>query len=291
MSDRARNSIPLITSLPPSLSRVDAQGEEIGADYQERCIESWHRAGFKPISVNSTNESYRHSTRMIAVSRDASAVTGRPNVFLADLLAVASNEAEGGPVVLMNADLLIRPGTALAAAVLELRPGEFIFSRRNNIDRPDQTNGFPFLLGYDFFAGHADDIAGLPDGGMVFGGPWWDYYLPLMMFAQGCRIYQTESAVLHLAHAVQWSEAWEELGNRFIAEIQARIANETFRSRLDDATKRRSGHLLSDLRYFAWKRLPQNAAIERKRALHRVAAASTSFLNEVAASRTVMAQP
>jgi hypothetical protein len=285
------NNIPLVTSLPPNLSRLDARGEEIGADYQERCIESWHRAGFEPISVNSTSESYRHPVRMIPVSRDASAVTGRPNVFLADLLAVASNEAEGGPVVLMNADLLIRPGTALAAAVLELRPGEFIFSRRIGIDRPDQTNGMPGRFGYDFFAGHADDISGLPDGGMVFGAPWWDYYFPLMMFVRGCRIYQTEPAILHLEHEAKWWEVWEELGRRFIAEIQARVANERFRSRLDDAIKRRSGHLFSDLKYSVSKHLPKNAAFERRRMLYRVSTATWSFLNEVAAARTVMAQP
>jgi hypothetical protein len=289
--DGGRNNIPLITSLRPNLPRFDARGEEIGADYQERCIESWQRAGFEPISVNSATEPYRHSVRMIPVRRDASAVTGRPNVFLADLLAVASEEAEGGPVVLMNADLLIRPGTALAANVLELRPGELIFSRRINIDRPDQTTGMPFLLGYDFFAGHADDISGVPDGGMVFGAPWWDYYFPLMMFVQGCRIYQSEPAVLHLSHQVQWLEAWEELGHRYIAEIQARVENERFRSRLDDAIKGRSSHLLSDLKYFAWKRLPKNAVLERRRTLHRTAAASISFLNEVAAPQTVMTQP
>jgi hypothetical protein len=289
--ESADHNIPLITSLPPSLSRLDAQGEEIGADYQERCIESWHRAGFDPISVNSTSEPYRHSVRMIPVSRDASAVTGRPNVFLADLLAVASNEAEGGPVVLMNADLLIRPGTALAAAVGELGPGEFIFSRRIDIDRPDQTSGIPWIHGYDFFAGHAADISGLPDAGMVFGAPWWDHYLPLIMFGQGCRLYEAGPAVLHLAHEIQWWQGWEELGHRFIAEMRTRVANESFRSRLDDAIKGRSGHLLPDLRYSVWKRLPKNAAFDRRRMLYRVATASRSFLNEVAAPRTVLAQP
>jgi hypothetical protein len=112
-----------------------------------------------------------------------------------------------------------------------------------------------------------------------------------MMFAQGCRIYQAEPAVLHLAHPVRWTEEWEELGHRFIAEIEMRVANEIFRSRLDDAIKGRSGHLLSDLRHSAWKRLPKNAALARKRVLHRVAAVSMGFLNEVAAPRTVMTQP
>jgi hypothetical protein len=282
--------IPLITSLPPSLSRLDDQGERIGAAYQQRCIESWYRAGFEPISVNSTRESYRHSVRMVSVNRDAAAVTGHPQVFLADLLAAALEQAQGRPFALMNADLMIRPGTALAAAVVELRPGEFIFSRRIDIDRPDQTNGMPFPIGYDFFAGHADDISGFPDGGMVFGAPWSDYYLPLMMFAQGCRLYQTAPPVLHLAHPVRWLEEWEELGHRFIAAIQGRIASERFGSRLDDAIKGRSGHLLSDLRHSAWKRLPKNVAIERKRSLHRVAAASMSFLTEVSQPRRVMAQ-
>ena len=290
MSDGTSDSIPLITSLPPSLSRRDAAGDEVGAAYQERCIESWRRAGFEPISVNSTAESHHHAVRTIPVSRDASVITGRPQVFLADVLAVASEQANGRPFVVMNADLLIRPDMALAANVLGLHAGEFLFSRRIDIRRPDQTHGMPFLHGYDFFAGHADDISGLRDGGFVFGAPWWDYYLPLMMFARGCRIYQTEPPVLHLTHAVNWLDAWEKLGARFIDETRAHVANDKFRSRLEEAMNRRGGHLLS-LRYSAWKLIPKNAAIERKRMLHRVAGASMSFLNDVAAPRTVMSQP
>jgi hypothetical protein len=284
-------SVPLITSLPPNLSRQDERGAEIGTDYQERCIESWRREGFEPISVNSRDEPFRHSVRMVPVGRDASAVTGRPNVFLADLIAVAAEEAKGGPVALMNGDLVVRPGTALAPNVLQLRPGEFIFSRRIDVKRLDQTDGMPFRFGYDFFAGHAHDISRLPDGGMVFGAPWWDYFLPLMMFALGCRVYQTEPAVLHLAHGVRWMGAWEELGRRFMAEAQARVADERFSSRLGDSANWRSGNLLSDLRYFAWKRLPKNAAMERRRVLHRAAIASMSFLNEVASPRSVLSQP
>jgi hypothetical protein len=107
--------IPLVTSLPPTISRLDPKGNEIGAAYRERCTSSPGGApGFDAVSVNSTNESYRHSVRMIPVSRDASAITGRPNVFLADLLAAAADAAEGGPVVVMNGNLLIRPGTELA---------------------------------------------------------------------------------------------------------------------------------------------------------------------------------
>ena len=240
------------------------------------------------MSVNSVAEAYPHEVRMVPVDRDASAVTGRPNVFVADLLAVAADEAKGGPVLVMNADLLIRPGAALAAAVRELRPGEFIFGRRMEIKRADQIIGIPFLPGYDFFAGHAEDIAKVPDGGMVFGGPWWDFYLPLMMFAQGCRIYQTEPAALHLVHELRWVQAWEALGHRFILETQTRVADESYRSQLHYAIQGRSDQLLSDLKRFLWKRLPNNADFDRRQMLVRVAVASRSFLDEVASTRTVL---
>jgi hypothetical protein len=275
-------SIPLFTSIPAKISRLNRKGEEIGETYQRMCIESWKRAGFEPISVNSISEACSSSIRVISVSRDASAITGRPHVFLTDLLAVASIEARGRPFVLMNADLLIPPTTALVAKVAQLRAGEFIFSRRIDVDQLGQMDGVPFYYGYDFFAGHADDISGLPDSGMVFGVPWWDHFLPLMMFMQGCHICQTEPVVLHLDHTGRWNEAiFEIFGQRFVAESTACFRGKTYRSRFEDAVKGRTGHLLSDLKYHLWKRLPKNAADESYRLLCRVAGANLSFLDEM----------
>ena len=275
-------SIPLITSIPPRMSRLDAKGDEIGEVYQLGCIESWQRSGFEPVSVNSKNEAFRQALRIIRVSRDASAITGRPHVFLADLLAVASIEAHGRPFALMNGDLVLTPTADLAARVAQLRPGEFIFSRRIDIDQPDQREGTPYHSGYDFFAGHANDISGLPEAGMVFGAPWWDQFFPLLMFMQGCRIYQTEPAVLHLNHTERWNwPMWEALGQRFVAEIETCANDITYRSQLENAIKRRTGRLLSDLKYNLWKRLPKNAAGEPSRMLHRVSHVNISFLDQM----------
>ena len=274
--------IPLITSIAPTISRRNEKGDEIGEAYQLSCIESWRRAGFEPVSVNSMNEAYRHSVRMIPVSRDASAITGRAHVFLADLLAVASIEARGRPFVLINADLIIPSSPALAGRLAQMRPGEFIFSRRIDIDKPGQIDGVPPRWGYDFFAGHADDISELPDAGMVFGAPWWDYFFPLLMFMQGCHIWQIKPAVLHLNHKERWTWAvWEKLGQRFVAEVGARAADKTYRLRLEDAIKGRTGRPLWDLTYNILKRLPMIAAGEPRRILHRVAIANIAFLDEM----------
>jgi len=263
------------------MSRLNANGDEIGHAYQQSCIDSWRRAGFEPISVNSINETCSHSIRTVPVSRDASAIAGRPLVFLADMLNVASIEVQGRPFALMNADLFMPPTSALAAKVAQLRAGEFIFSRRIDIDQPSKTDGVPYPHGYDFFAGHADDISGLSDAGMVVGIPWWDHYLPLLMFMQGCRICQIEPAVLHLNHKPVSMALWETLGQRFVAEVQACVEDKIYRSRLEDAIKRRTGRVISDLKYNLWKRLPKNAAGERRRILARVSNANLSFLDEM----------
>ena len=276
----------LITSVPPNISRFDANGNEFGKAYQLTCIESWKRAGFKPLSVNSKVESFNHSAlRTVPVKRDASAVTGRLHIFFADLLAVAVNEAQGKPFALLNADLILRPDTDIAAKVASLRPGEFIFSRRIDIDKPDQTDGVAHRPGFDFFAAHTNDLASPPDSGMVFGAPWWDHYFPLVMFMRGCRIRMIQPTVFHLTHTDRWDwEMWKTLGQRFISEFKALTLDGRYSSMLDNAIRRRTGRTLSDIKYNVWKRLPQNASGEPVRMLHRVSDANVSFLDEISAS-------
>lgn len=266
--------IPLFTSIPPRMSRLDANGAEIGEAYQRDCIASWRRAGFEPVSVNSANEAPPLALRVISVDRDASAITGRPHVFLADLLAVAARESRGRSFALANADLILT-APDIVDRVAQLQPGEFMFSRRLDIDRIDQTQGTPYPYGYDFFAGHSADLEGLYDSGMVFGAPWWDHWLPIMMLMRGRHIRQYEPTVLHLNHVERWdSSVWTRLGQRFVQAIRPDATDKTYRKRLDDAITppRRS------LRF--WKRRPSDAE-KTKRMLHRVSDANLLFLDEI----------
>jgi hypothetical protein len=131
-----------------------------------------------------------------------------------------------------------------------------------DIDQPTETRGTPYRPGYDFFAGHADDISALPATDLVFGAPWWDHLLPLLMFAEGVRIYQSEPVVLHLGHEKRWSRAvWNRLGELFISEVESHVRDRTYRSRLDDA-----------------KRRPNNSPDEARRMLHRVNASERVVL-------------
>src|SRR5271166_1159277 len=114
----------LVTSIPPSIKRLDRGGAEIGSPYRRDCIESWKRAGFLPLSVNSSRERVvADLCRTALVHRDASRVTGRPNVFVADLLSVACEHADGKPFVIVNSDLIMRD--QVAKLVENIQPGEF----------------------------------------------------------------------------------------------------------------------------------------------------------------------
>lgn len=203
-------------------------------------------------------------------------------MYLSDLLAIASAKAPGEAFALVNADVSLALNTDLSTKVMALQPGAFIFSRRLDIAYPGQVEGTPWHHGYDFFAGHTDDLAGLADAGLVFGAPWWDHFFPLLMHMQGCRIRQIEPAVVHLSHTERWSwSVWEALGQRFIAGIEACSTDETYRSRLDDALRGRSGRLLPDLRRNISMRLPKYAAGEAPRLLHRISELNVSFLDRV----------
>jgi hypothetical protein len=217
--------VPLVTSVPPSLSRVSARGEELGPDWLDRCRASWHAAGFVPISVNSAQELQRFGkgftgVRTIVRTRDARAETGKPLVHFHDLLQAAVEAAGDGPVALANADVLLE-GRELTPLVVALRPGQAYFSRRIDVPAPDSREGQPYAYGIDFFAMHARDLAALRDGGFVFGAPWWDYYLPAALLA--ARVVLRPLAgrhVFHLAHGERWNaEQWRLFGGRFVERV------------------------------------------------------------------------
>jgi hypothetical protein len=104
---------------------------------------------------------------------------------------------------------------------------------------------------------------------------------PLLMYMRGCRLYQTEPSVLHLNHTERWSEpVWRDLGLRFVDEI-AFHAGVIYKSNLDGAIKRRTGRLMSDLRYNLSARLPKNAAYEPGRMLGLISDLNISFLDQL----------
>lgn len=266
------------------MARLDRNGRDVSHEYRVRCLESWHQSGFSVLSINSAREQIEGNGFQIArTGKDASQMIGRPHVFISDVLAIASQEAAGEPFAIVNADVVLT--CHLADQVRSIAAGEFLFSRRIDIDDPSHEYGEPYHGGFDFFGCHPSDVADIKTG-LIFGAPWWDQYLPLALYRKQCRIQQIEPSILHLKHDERWKngDVWRSLGKLFVSENRNRYRDE-YDTKLNRAIKRHTGRMLSDLKYSIWKRLPTNAKDEPTRMLNRVSQANISFLDSVSGYR------
>jgi hypothetical protein len=274
----------LVTSLPPRMSRLASNGDDIGSMYQKSCIESWRAASFHPVSINSSSEDYPHSVSKVSLQRDARSVTGRPHVYFQDMLAAAVEEAEGKPFAITNSDLLLAAGTDLSDRVSSLRRGQVIFSRRIDIDEISSKEGLAWQYGYDFFAVHPDDIMGLSTD-MVFGAPWWDHFFPLMLHFGGCRIDQIDPHQFrHLKHEDRWDwDVWEKLGCRFMAELKASCHDAHTEWHRTEVIAAFDCELSSDSTSISHAGLPLNLDIVP--ALHNVSDANLAYIDKISIRR------
>ncbi|MFZ8477391.1 hypothetical protein ACO1MN_14090, partial [Staphylococcus aureus] len=122
----------------PSMFRPDKSGRDIGPEYQLACIRSWIDAGFRPISVNGPDEQppHRDLVEVMRTTRTAKELHGRPVVFIDDLFAIA-RQVTPGPVMIVNADILLRPTFDLAGLVANLPADEALLAQLMEVDRPD----------------------------------------------------------------------------------------------------------------------------------------------------------
>ena len=154
--------VPIITSLPPRMTRFTEDGREIGADYQRQCAASWSEVGFSPIiSVNSKRELEAApelrslvselGAEVIPVERDASAITGKPYVFVSDILRVACEVVGSGPFAMINADILLAKEANLIGLITSVvEPRRFLMARRIGISEPNERQGRAIPYGVRF---------------------------------------------------------------------------------------------------------------------------------------------
>jgi hypothetical protein len=224
--------IPIITSLSPGMARRGQDGADIGKDYQQACIESWIAQGFSPVTVNSEREMERGHTlhpgaTALVVKNDAQSLAGRPLVFFDDILAAAAKS--GAPhIAITNADVVLRPGFDLYELISALPPGKAVVAHRTDIARPDEREGKTYPCGFDFFALHRDDLARVPDFGLVFGLPWWDHFLPTMLWLRGVQLIDFgDRFVFHLLHDERWRpEVWRRVGMRYVKRLAKFVKHE-----------------------------------------------------------------
>lgn len=207
-------SNPIVTSIPPVFSRKDAQGQEIGDAYLARCVQSWRACGFDPVTVNSVNETLHpmitelgiEVVRVVRVPRDAAAITGRPHVFLDDLLQ-AARDMSADRVFIVNADIELEMDAAARDRLTGLGPMQALAMRRRDHSGQRELAKPTYDCGIDLFGAGHQALADIRCGNLVFGMPWWDDYLPMMLLWRGAEFVSGKGVrVWHLDHDGRWNK-------------------------------------------------------------------------------------
>lgn len=297
--------VPLVTSLPPGMLRPLADGRDVGAEYQAMCVASWREAGFADIvSVNAASElaakpeiyalAERLGVRIASVDRDAKHITGKPHVFVSDLVRIGCEMAGSGNVAIINADILFTGERKADDLIGHAKPGQFAIARRVAADLPGGPTREPWYWGFDFYVGDAGDFRAAPDIGLVFGCAWWDHLFPALLYLAGKDMVHIEgSFAAHLEHEDRSSDAVRaKLGHDFLAKMQAFVRDDAKRTEFTQRYARslqrvitnRTDRPLRDFAVSLRKHMPWRASTEELYLMHRFAAHNVNFIDEFRAS-------
>lgn len=203
-------TLRIFTSLPPGMNRFDKAGENIGREHFRACLKSWHDHGLDIISINSKHESRGETeaefpVTRIAIERDAKDICGKPLIYFSDFIKTIHANASG-PVVITNADIELDLTNADLKRIAKLERGTFICERRLDYEYEKSDHLQPYIGGFDFFVIHADDLLLLADSGLVFGMPWWDHFIPVILLAHNLSQIRLEDAshIYHREHHERW---------------------------------------------------------------------------------------
>lgn len=208
----------IITSIPPRFSRKHPFFRmERGHKYLAKCIESWRRNGFNPISVNRPDEvdaiKAMDLIDVVGVPQDEAMMPHRYGPCLGSIFDTLEWDA---PVAIINADIYMRRGIDLAGEIAALAGKALIAARRTDVKTMRSRKGYTYPFGYDFFAFTPSCIPKtMRDRDLrrfQLGVPWWDYVFPIMASneAPGFRI--REPFIVHQKHDERWNrELYEQL--------------------------------------------------------------------------------
>ena len=197
------------------------------ASLQTALVETWHAAGYSPVSVNTASEHHRHpglrsaiealGVKSVTVNRTLSAGSERSKgrhdhlCTLTEFLSTIHDHSPSGPVAIVNADIGLRVG-ARADDIAEHTPAGFFMGQRLDVAQSPRSSDVPCgvmdIHGVDFLAFASEVIPSLcrllPQN-LRLALPWWDHYLPLVLLALGGRPRLIRPGALwHVLHGDRW---------------------------------------------------------------------------------------
>ena len=236
--------IPIGTSIAPH-----------NIELQKSAISSWLKLDFEVISLNSKAEIEQIEGHFPGVvfkeaTRDASGLTGKPFVYLDDLLEVLY--ASGSDVCsILNSDIYLDVDQEFPGFLGEAVQGGLIFGSRIDVTSLATLEGQEYFQGFDYFFFSRSIIKEYRKTDFCLGVPWWDYWVPLFAILKGLPVKQLLTPIAyHLEHPIRWNVQYlTGFGDRLMdylmdAELGKRL-DEDFEERIDFSKKHSDHNLLA----------------------------------------------
>jgi len=178
---------------------------------QQNAINSWINAGFEVISCNiqaeiDLLESKFQNVCFTPVTRDASAQTGKPLVFIYDIMQELKRH-KNDICGIINSDIHIKnTDEGMYKFILKEAEDSLLYGHRYDISDINDIYG-TWFNGIDFFFFDSKLIDMYPDDDMFIGGPEWDFWMVFiaMHFGGNAKELCTPIAY-HIKHNQVWSD-------------------------------------------------------------------------------------
>jgi FkbM family methyltransferase len=206
----------VVTSVGGTLNRQRSDGKQVGVEWLNFCVQSWHKFGIPVISVaESPPPSGLEWVRTLQRPSIAELLRARPVGLSQHLLVTNADIAFAGNFHSLLAQLdrnAVYYGNRLDVELDTLAPD------RLNVKAVFQW-GFDYLFLPGGFLKLLADERLMPDEFRI-GEPWWDYVLPLVALARGFALKRlpANAGAVHLMHTTRYSkELWLRNGELFLA--------------------------------------------------------------------------
>jgi hypothetical protein len=206
----------------PSIVTSIAPGQR--QDIQNAAVESWLDHGFRVLSLNAYEEieelrSIYQGIEFVPKERTAKSVTGRPVIFISDILDYLRH-ADGTVFGIVNSDIYLPPHDGLMEQLSQLASGGLAFGPRLEVDRLTSSEGYLDPFGFDYFFFDCQILRLWPEQKFCLGMPFWDLWFPLVPIFAGTPTKKLISPIArHIPHKTQRDESFFMFNNEFAEAV------------------------------------------------------------------------
>jgi len=186
-------------------------------DAQLKAVESWQKAGFEVISINSPLEieelKTKYPIKFVQCYRTMEGLFKAPYVPISAFFDYAK-EQKIEQFMLINSDISLSDGGLIEPYWEKAKEG-LVFA--NRFDHDDFQRPQRYEYGFDVFIIHQDFYKLINQSMFCMGQTWWDYWLPYKFLKNNVPIHLiTDPMFFHQRHPIQYSsKEWEVMTRHF----------------------------------------------------------------------------